>query len=76
MKTEARNRILIIDDNPAIHEDFQKILSPVERHSSALADMEDALFGESVTTARRQTINYELKASEDGRSGVERARVG
>ena len=24
------NRILVIDDNPAIHQDFRKILSPID----------------------------------------------
>lgn len=41
----TRHRILVIDDNPAIHEDFRKILCQ-ERHSdSKLAAAEAVLFG-------------------------------
>ena len=38
-------RILIIDDNRAIHDDFRKILSPTRLTNSVLNAMEDALFG-------------------------------
>ncbi len=37
-------RILVIDDNRAIHADFRKILSPAR--TRALADAEAAPFGE------------------------------
>ena len=43
----ANRRILVIDDNPAIHEDFRKIFSSSQQQGSALADSEAALFGQS-----------------------------
>lgn len=42
----ANGRILVIDDNPAIHEDFQKIFVPRGANDAALTDSEAALFGE------------------------------
>jgi CheY-like chemotaxis protein len=41
----GHRRILLIDDNPAIHEDFGKIFGPGPQSASALADSEAALFG-------------------------------
>ena len=46
MSTNNR-RILIIDDNRAIHEDFTKILGPAEAPNSNLTAFEDELFGET-----------------------------
>ncbi|MGH8299376.1 MAG: hypothetical protein ACRES6_08850, partial [Steroidobacteraceae bacterium] len=51
--TEPRNgetagvgetRILIVDDNPAIHRDFHKILAPEPGPAAALASVESLLF--------------------------------
>ena len=39
-------RILVVDDNPAIHEDLRKILAP-DAPSSTLTDLEGKLFGTS-----------------------------
>ncbi len=44
MSSEQNRRILLVDDLPAIHGDFRKVLgaaAPV----SALAELESALFG-------------------------------
>lgn len=46
MQTQVKNRILLIDDNPAIHEDFRKILEPSVTTSS-LDDMHAKLFNEA-----------------------------
>jgi len=46
----APSRILIIDDAPAIHNDFQKILT-ADKEGSALDAEEAALFGECSATA-------------------------
>src|SRR5882757_4630591 len=40
------HRILIIDDNKAIHEDFRKILCASKAAANNLADVEAALFDE------------------------------
>ena len=42
------HRILVVDDNPSIHEDFRKILCPgLGRNSSAIASMAEELFGDA-----------------------------
>lgn len=40
-----RMRILLVDDNPAIHEDFHKILLPETPQLTELGELEAALFG-------------------------------
>ena len=42
------HRILVIDDNPAIHNDIRKILARPEPGSTSLEDAETLLFGETV----------------------------
>jgi len=80
--TEPRNgetdghdpsRILIVDDNPAIHRDFHKILgAPAEPAAIALASVESLLFGDA-PPAERERPRYELEFALQGQEGVERA---
>lgn len=65
-------RVLVIDDNPAIHEDIRKILIDREEPED-LARLEDALFG-SVTADLPAGDAFELGTALDGRAGVELAR--
>src|ERR1051325_11063406 len=46
------NRILVIDDNRAIHDDFRKILSPATATAAALDAAEAAVFGRSTDAVR------------------------
>jgi CheY-like chemotaxis protein len=46
--TVPNRRILIVDDNRAIHDDFKKILCPQSVVNRALSELEDALFGDSL----------------------------
>lgn len=59
-------RILIIDDNLSIHEDFRKVLAPAVE-SDSLNHARAALFGE-VPTLPTQT-HYELDFASQGREG-------
>jgi len=68
----ANRRVLVIDDNPAIHEDFLKILGPEQGAESALLDAERALLGEPVSTTRRQC--FAVDTAQQGQLGVEQAR--
>jgi len=59
VSVEARNRrILVIDDNPAIHEDFRKILCAQLPTEDALLRSEAAFFGEVKVT--RTEAGFEL----------------
>ncbi|HMS82919.1 MAG TPA: histidine kinase dimerization/phospho-acceptor domain-containing protein [Nitrospira sp.] len=62
----SNRRILIIDDNVNIHEDFRKILSP-PIESGALDQARAALFGETPTLPTQ--VSYELEFANQGRAG-------
>jgi diguanylate cyclase (GGDEF)-like protein len=66
----ANRRILIIDDNAAIHLDFRKVLSPQAEHSAqaALDVLEANLFGEALIAAARP--NFEIDSAHQGQEGV------
>jgi signal transduction histidine kinase len=49
----ANRRVLIVDDNRAIHGDFRKVLGESARDQSALADLEAVLFGQEQPGRRR-----------------------
>ncbi len=45
---EINTRLLVVDDNEAIHQDFMKILSPRHRGDLRFAELEFELFEEAV----------------------------
>jgi diguanylate cyclase len=64
------HRLLMIDDNPAIHEDYRKILTG--RDQAQVSAAEAALFGETQLTVSRPT--FDVDSAMQGRDGVELAR--
>jgi diguanylate cyclase len=64
------HRLLMIDDNPAIHEDYRKIL--IEPRSGGMSAAEAALFGETQPKQHRPT--FDVDSAMQGRDGVELAR--
>jgi len=67
MKTLSNRRILLIDDTPAIHDDFRKILLPQTDESPDLDLMETALFGQAAKTV---TLPFELDSAYQGQEGL------
>ncbi len=65
-------RILAIDDNRAIHEDFRKILCPPSADTTALGEAEAKLFDEP--TRVRQSAVFEIDSAYQGEEGLERVR--
>ena len=65
-KTTDNRRILVIDDNESIHEDFRKILVP-PKDSGALDQARVALFGETPSLPPQE--HYELEFAGQGREG-------
>lgn len=65
-KTTDNRRILIIDDNASIHDDFRKILEP-PKDSGSLDQARAALFGEAPSLPPRE--DYELNFASQGREG-------
>jgi two-component system NtrC family sensor kinase len=68
MNQNSNRRILVIDDNQAIHADFRKILSPVAGGSD-LGKMSAALFGENPEKSPFE--GFEIDSAFQGREGLE-----
>ncbi|MBC7782873.1 MAG: EAL domain-containing protein [Burkholderiales bacterium] len=64
-------RILTIDDNDAIHNDFRKILVSTGP-SSKLAGAKAMLFGKNPADAPRSTVNFEVDSALQGEDGLKR----
>ena len=65
---QKNRRILIIDDNPSIHDDFRKILSPSDAKHASLDVKEAALFGRAANKKRQ--IPFEIDSAYQGNEGV------
>ena len=65
----SNNRVLVIDDNPAIHEDFRKILGSGSRHSSVLDAAEATLLGDSGPAETH--VSFEIASAYQGAEGLE-----
>jgi len=69
--TSGPHRILVIDDNVAIHEDFRKILArPPNPSEKQMAAMESLLFGQSTVPAT--AAEFIVDCASQGREGHER----
>jgi len=69
----ANQRILVIDDNRAIHDDFRKILTRADDGEADLAAAELAIFGESAAADVRPT--FDVDSALQGEQGVECVRA-
>ena len=68
------NRILIVDDNEAIHEDFRKILS-ADQSAGELEDLEASLFGDDNSgDAQSMGARFELTFASQGAEGLQKAQ--
>jgi two-component system, sensor histidine kinase and response regulator len=63
------SRILVVDDNEAIHQDLRKILQCDPEIDSGLSEARAALFGEVVAPIVRQT--FEIDSAFQGEEGLE-----
>ncbi len=70
MNPTPNNRILLVDDNPAIHEDFRKILLGAAKNSRALDAMESVLFDHPVTSA--PVTVFGLDSAYQGKEALEK----
>ncbi len=71
MPASERNlRVLVIDDNPAIHTDVRKILCPqVTEAAASLASLEADLFADDDLPAARPAAAFEVDSAHQGRDG-------
>jgi CheY-like chemotaxis protein len=73
LQHHTRNRrILIVDDNPAIHEDFRKVLANGSQDEQGLAAAEEALFGASDRLALAK--DFELDSAHQGQEAFEKVK--
>ena len=61
-------RVLVVDDNPSIHEDFRKILCAERVRSSKLLDMEASLFQE--TSFMGKQTEFEVDSAFQAKEGL------
>ena len=66
-------RILVVDDNPAIHRDFSKILGNRADPAVELTAAESLLFGEPARK-ERESVCYALEFASQGEAGIDCAR--
>lgn len=72
----TRNRrVLLVDDNLAIYEDFRRILVPRESAADALDSAAAALFGETPGPARIESTTFELDYAQQGIEACEQAKA-
>lgn len=67
---QINNRILIVDDNPTIREDFRRILSPSDCGEGALAAVEAELFDE-VGLSQQSRPDFQLAFASQGESAAQ-----
>jgi two-component system sensor histidine kinase/response regulator len=69
--SDRNHRVLVVDDNPAIHADVRKILCPVRSEAAAaLALLEEQLLGDTVTDSRAPAIPFTVESAHQGREGL------
>src|SRR5438477_4284471 len=67
------HRILVIDDNPSIHDDFRKILGPANLKLAQQLDADEAaLFGETAHASR--SWSFQIDSAFQGQDGLEKVR--
>ncbi len=66
---QDNRRVLVIDDNRAIHEDFRKILTP-RAPASSLDDLESELFGAAPSAAAGVARPFEIDSAYQGADGL------
>jgi signal transduction histidine kinase/PleD family two-component response regulator len=70
LSMNKNRRILIIDDNPSIHEDFRKVFGCSEIRTPTLDATETALFGDESTDTAKAT--FEVESAYQGQEGLQK----
>ena len=70
MMAQRNARVLIVDDNRAIHEDFHKILARADESSGLMLETEAALFDEEPAPERPVSKGFQLDSGFQGEAGL------
>ncbi|MBX7075282.1 MAG: HD domain-containing protein [Pirellulales bacterium] len=73
MSGVQNRRVLVVDDNESIHEDFRKVLGKPERVAAELSRAAAALFGRPARSSVARPV-FELSSALQGKDGLECAR--
>ena len=73
MILDANRRILLVDDNPAIHEDFRKVLLDSQVRNDALDDAEAMLFEEK-PRAKHQSARFTIDSAFQGQEALKKVQ--
>jgi CheY-like chemotaxis protein len=69
-------RILLVDDNPAIHDDFRKVLLRDDSHLDALDADAALLFGEAAPAQPDSSVTiFEVESAMQGEEALEKVRA-
>jgi two-component system, sensor histidine kinase and response regulator len=71
LNPDKNRRILVIDDNRAIHEDFRKVLTASKAQNIDLIEVEAALFSDAPTLSPRETPKFQIDSAFQGQEGLE-----
>jgi PAS domain S-box-containing protein len=69
--TTENNRILVVDDNSAIHDDFRKIIGGAAAEGSGLDAAAADLFSESTHSSKGGDLGFELSSAYQGQQALE-----
>jgi len=65
-------RIIVIDDNPSIHEDFKKVLAPEDSAPEELIALTKSIFGGGKSVPKKPP--YTLEFAERGQDGARKVQ--
>ncbi len=68
--SKAKYRIIVIDDNPAVHEDYRKVLCPSLQDHKLLDDLEALLFDQTPEKESPE-FEFEIDSAYQGQVGFE-----
>src|ERR1041384_263877 len=68
---DKNRRILVIDDNRAIHEDLRKILIKPAALNDELAQAESNLFGEGPQSEASKLPDFQIDSAYQGQQGLD-----
>jgi len=72
MSAPLNRRVLVVDDNPAIHDDFCKILTLYDAGNESLDQAEMSLFGDP--TAPPMRLRFEVESAFQGQEALAKVR--
>lgn len=70
MANSSKRRILIVDDQQSIHQDYRKIIAQPDSTGSGLAAVEAELFGDMESEPERPGSLYEIDSAFQGEEAV------